>query len=868
MVRFVPFWFGLLALPIASLATAQEIPGLTPLPKPAPTPQVTPADSAQLLFRQGIEQYQAVQFAAAIQSWQRALVLFRQQENPKAAALTLENLGLAYQAIGDYRQAIAHYQAQLIIVRELGDRRSEANALANLGNNYRILGHYTDAMNSGRQSLEIRRQLGDRRGAGQVLANLGNVQADLGNYPQAIELQKRSLKIAQETNNQRGAIIALNSLGFLYSSQANYTDARSAYEQSLELARTTGFRAAEGNALNNLGVVYHAQGNYQQAIAHYQKSLVVGQELSDPRMESTALAGLGFGHASLRDYAAALKYQQQSWLLASKLGDRRLEGIALSNWGDTLWQAGNLAAAEQKVKASLGILESLRSELADADKVSIFDTQRVNYNTLQQIQIAQNRPEAALETAERGRARAFAELLAKRFRESGGDGTAASVAALAPPSIQQIRQIAREQNATLVEYAVIPEDRFVAIGKLTGPDLALFIWVVQPTGNVDFRRVDLRPLRQKKLTLAEVVSIGRCLGAVSTCLAQTALLSRGLGVVGNAEPTPAATPAATTSDATPTSQRRSHAGLQKLHQLLIEPIADLLPTDPNARVVFIPQDALFLVPFPALQSAKNDYLIEQHTLQTAPSIQVLALTRQQRYGGGQGTVGKGQNQLPAPSLIVGNPTMPKLSLMPGEPPTQLSPLPGAEQEATEIAKLLHTTALTQDIPTERTIRQKLPQARLVHLATHGLLEYGTQGNRVSLEGMGIPGAIALAPPLAAPTPLPTDDDGLLTSSEILDLHLNAELVVLSACDTGQGRITGDGVIGLSRAFISAGVPSVIVSLWAVPDAPTARLMTTFYRSLQTTPNKASALRQAMLETMKEHPRPLDWAAFTLIGEAE
>ncbi|WP_293185833.1 MULTISPECIES: CHAT domain-containing protein [unclassified Microcoleus] len=94
------------------------------------------------------------------------------------------------------------------------------------------------------------------------------------------------------------------------------------------------------------------------------------------------------------------------------------------------------------------------------------------------------------------------------------------------------------------------------------------------------------------------------------------------------------------------------------------------------------------------------------------------------------------------------------------------------------------------------------------------------------------------------------------------------LVVLSACNTGEGRITGDGVIGLSRALISAGVPSAIVSLWAVPDAPTSELMQAFYRNLQSNPDKAQALRQAMLTTMKTHPQPRNWAAFTLIGEAE
>ena len=101
----------------------------------------------------------------------------------------------------------------------------------------------------------------------------------------------------------------------------------------------------------------------------------------------------------------------------------------------------------------------------------------------------------------------------------------------------------------------------------------------------------------------------------------------------------------------------------------------------------------------------------------------------------------------------------------------------------------------------------------------------------------------------------------------MQLHLHAELVVLSACNSGLGTITGDGVIGLSRSLISAGVPSVVVSLWQVPDDATELLMTEFYEQMQRNPDKAQALRQAMLATMKPYPDPEQWAAFTLIGEA-
>lgn len=198
-------------------------------------------------------------------------------------------------------------------------------------------------------------------------------------------------------------------------------------------------------------------------------------------------------------------------------------------------------------------------------------------------------------------------------------------------------------------------------------------------------------------------------------------------------------------------------------------------------------------------------------------------------------------------LVIGNPVMPAL------PDLSLSSLPGAEAEATAIADLLDTSPLLGAIATESAVRQEISEASVIHLATHGLLDYGDPTAEV-------PGAVALAP----------DDthDGLLTATELAALPLQAELLVLSACDTGRGSITSDGVVGLSRAAIAAGVPRVVVSLWSVPDQPTKELMVVFYEQLAQGRGTAQALRQAMLSTLASHPNPRNWAAFTLIGDAD
>ena len=293
--------------------------------------------------------------------------------------------------------------------------------------------------------------------------------------------------------------------------------------------------------------------------------------------------------------------------------------------------------------------------------------------------------------------------------------------------------------------------------------------------------------------------------------------------------------------------------LRQLHQLLIEPVADYLPDDPDQLITFIPQGELFLVPFPALINAEGDYLIENHTISTSPSIQALDLTQRQKLTL-QATSNASENSV----LVVGNPNMPEVWNPETSQLEQLTDLPGAKQEAGAVANFLGATALLQGQATEYTIKQRIGEASIVHFATHGLLEYGNSKDSGIRD---FPGAIALTPG--------DGEDGLLTSLEIFDeLELTADLVVLSACDTGLGAITGDGVIGLSRSLMAAGTPSVVVSLWSVPDAPTAELMTEFYRQLDQGRDKAQALRYAMLATLETNPRPKDWAAFTLIGQAE
>jgi CHAT domain-containing protein/tetratricopeptide (TPR) repeat protein len=758
------------------------------------------------------------QYPQALEYYQQALMIIRSTENRAVEGATLRGIGEVYRNLGQYPRALEYYQQALEIARDIGDQVMEGGSLAGLGAVYNSFGQYPQALEYYQQVLEIAYNTGNQVMEGVIRNNIGHVFYNLGQYPQALEQYRQALNIRGEVGDRAGVGTTLNNIGEVHRSVGQYPQALEYYQQALEIIHDVGEQGGEGVILNNIGEVHRSVGQYPQALEYYQQALEIARDIGDQAVEGATLNGIGSVYRNLGQYSQSLEQHQQALAIARGIGEQVGEGAALINIGVVLYETHQHVAAEETLLQSLVVLESLRaSELTDAQKISIFDTQRFTYQFLQQVLIAQNDPEknlTALAVSERGRGRAFADLLAD---------LQADPAFSTPPEAADIQHFAAEQNVTLVQYSVIDNE----LGS------ALYIWVVQPSGEIVFRSFDLTTLAQP---LSELVSASREAIAIG---------SRGATV----RPVPSA-------EAQQQREAEQRQKLQQLHQLLIEPIQDLLPTSAEEPVIFIPHSELFLVPFPALMSAEGRYLIQDHTILTAPSIQVLQFTHQI----GQSNSTRNRSTSAEQALVVGNPIMPTLWSPDEQTSEPLPSLPGAEEEAIAISTLFNTEPLMWDEASESAVVQRMQSAQVIHLATHGLLEYG---NPQESGVRDFPGAIALAPD--------STNDGLLTSSEILNLNLNAELVVLSACDTGRGNLTSDGVIGLSRSLISAGVPSIIVSLWAVDDSATSELMQEFYRRWQTTEqplDKAQALRQAMLATMQTHPDPKDWAAFTLIGERE
>ena len=247
------------------------------------------------------------------------------------------------------------------------------------------------------------------------------------------------------------------------------------------------------------------------------------------------------------------------------------------------------------------------------------------------------------------------------------------------------------------------------------------------------------------------------------------------------------------------------------------------------ELLIIPHDVLHYLPFQALLSSQSKYLIQDYPVYYLSSASLMQFTREKRRA----------SRDDDKALVMGNPSL-------GD---EAYDLRFAEREAREVAKIYPQSAvyLRAEATKAKTISLS-PKYEILHFAVHGELK----------EDDPLGSALLLA--------VDGKEDGKLKVSEIFSLNLKADAVVLSACETALGKISnGDEIIGLTRAFIYAGTPSVIATLWKVNDRASYELMSAFYSSRKTM-KKSEALRQAQLKTMKEFPQPFYWAAYALTGE--
>jgi CHAT domain-containing protein len=834
---------------------------------------------SHLLQTLGALCYALNQAPQAVDYFQQVLPLLRalgaRQREPQA----FFSLGIAHARMGDRLRTIEVWQQARSLWQTLGDRAGEARALAALGGNYEALGEKQKAVEFLEQALPLLRGVGDRETEANTLYQLGLAYDTLNERPKAVASFSQALALRKAIGHPQGPANLHRSLSGLYDGLGDLPQALAHGQQALALYEAAQDYRGTAAMLRNIGLVYDRLGEKQQAAAHFKRALPLFRLGADRQSLARLLANLGKVLSESGDHEQALNHLNEALPLLRQLQQQFFEVYALYWIAHAERGRGNLNAARTHTEAALEKIEGMRRDYYQTDLRAVGFTKARDFYELELdllARLATTEPEliaTALEVSEQARARTMLDLLA----EARADPRAGLA-----PELQQREQANQTRLAAL-------QSQLIQLRQQAQPDPARSVALQRELQQAEAERAQLEnELRRRHPRYAEMLyPVPLRAEAIRQLLDdETALLEYALGqessflfVVTREGLSYRRLPPAAEINRLGQEVRRAleqpgrgefanfTRAASRLYELLLAPVESELTG--KSRLLIAPDGALYYLPFECLPAkiagqGAADYLLKRWTISYVPSASVLASLRQNRRPAAPGkqfvafadpVYSTGAN---GSDRNDGSDGVGKRSLFAEQERWDLVRLAESRREVTEIARLYRPgqTALYLGAEArEENIKGNpaLATARRLHFATHGL--------------------ISASHPQRSALALTLDDDpredGLLQMWEIFNLKLQADLVTLSACQTGLGQeLTGEGIVGLARAFMYAGAPSVVVSLWNVTDRSTAELMVKFHQHLDRTADKAEALRQAKLELLR-NPRyasPYYWAPFVLIGE--
>jgi CHAT domain-containing protein/Tfp pilus assembly protein PilF len=850
------------------------------------------------------KQVRNVGYKQALNSYKRALALSRAVGDRRGQANALIGIGNVYFAFGNNQQALKYYNLALPLSNAVGDKNDKANTLNNIGNLYFALGGNQQALTYYKQALPLFGAVGDKDGEANTLNNIGNVYSALGENQQALEYYKQALPLFGAVGDKDGEANTLNNIGKVYFALGENQQALTYYKQALPLLGAVGDRRGEANTLNNIGKVYFALGENQQALTYYKQALPPpavrekGQPyrprpVGDQRVEANTLTGIGNVYLALGDKKQALTYYNQAFFLLRAVGDKDGEANTLNNIAKVERQQGNFAKALTSLNKAIKSVEDFRTTIVSPElRTSYFATKQYIYQFKISLlmELHKQNPSKgyniqALETNDRSHARSLVELLT----ESKVDIRAGIEPKLLKEEIDLNKKrddletakqnLANSENSdeTIADlnrqiYGLIKKEEELRIKiRIANPRYAALKFPKPLT----FPEIQQKVLDNDTLLLTYSLGTDRSyLWLVSKTKIQSYELPKRSVIEAQAKqfyeqqktkPDPSAT------------AKNPQFGLQ-ISQTLLQPVANELG---NKRLLIVPDGALQYIPFAALPLCKdgtcNDSsrLVTNHEIVNAPSISTIDSIRNSKQRKPTKTLaviadpvfGADDERFKAIGRIAQLSS--KENLAQGQLDRsaresgiiKFDRLIGTRIEANSILPLVTPNMQLKkfDFDASRefvTTSPELGKYRYISFATHGILN----SKQPELSGLVLSRIDKKGKP----------QNGFLRLDDIFNLQLSADLVVLSACETGLGQqISGEGSIGLTRGFMYAGSPRVVVSLWKVSDDGTAELMKKFYTNIlkkKLTP--ATALRAAQLEMSKDakYSDPYYWAGFTLQGE--
>jgi len=845
-----------------------------------------------------------------------------------AERLLVEVAKSFHQGAGELATTIEKARQALTLWRELGDRHWEAATANMIGQAYVTVGTSEQAIEALNQALGIRRELKYRTGEGITLLNLGSVYHTLGRYEKAIEYYEQALVIFRELKNRLAEGNTLYNLGDASGSLSRNEKAIEYYEQALAIQREVKNRRYEGYALGSIGTAYRNLGRYEKAIEYLEQELAIDREVKDRSGEAYTLNNLGLAYSKMGRYEKATEHCEQALALFREVKERDGEASALYNLAQTEQARGSIAAARTHIEENLKLEEATRADIVTPEsRTSFLATVQRSYGLYTDILMSQHRSEPtkgldalAVETSERRRARSLLDLLTEA-RADLRQGVDAALIERERGLGKQLNDKARTQTSTPEQAAALKreisqlendyEQAQTAIRKasphyaaLTQPQ-PLKLTEIQAQLDADTllleyalgeERSYLWAITKDSLTSYELPKeelIRKSALAVHGLLTARSTSKRGESVLQRRERIIQA-------------EAQLPAAAQSLSQTLLAPVAAQLG---NNRLVIVADGALQYIPFAMLPdpvtggrspvASENNTahrplatdhrpLIVGHEIVSLPSASALAIQRTELAGRhlapkmlaviADPVFDRTDARLSTSAIETGDKTQPQTIAANNERTLEhlaensgdksgittrrfvIPRLPFTRQEADQLLALTPATSSFRRncfrASRATVLDPALGQYRYVHFATHGLLD----SERPGLSALVLSMVDAEGKP----------QDGFLRANDIYNLKLPAELVVLSACQTGLGKdIKGEGLVGLTRGFMYAGAARVVVSLWSVNDKATADLMTKFYeKMLKQGERPAAALRAAQVEMWKQKQwqSPYYWGAFVLQGE--
>lgn len=771
--------------------------------------------------------------------------------------LTLEEsvhsqLGYVYDRQNDCAQSLHHFSASLALANELKSRYV-GRAMANVGAAYACLGDETEAVNYYQQALKISAAPStlDKGNLVTVLTNIAG--HNLANNIEAGSLLEQALTVAQSITNPVMELRVRLGLGSLNQQNGNHTQALAQTRAAIQIAQEKGVAVQEGNAWNQLGRIHLSMLDTGQALDAHRRALAIGERTQAPQVIWEAQAGLAAVLQKQGNLEPAAQHYRQAI--------ETIEGVR-SRIGISEDRASFLADKIDVYKKLIGVLVELRGKdksgqaAAEAFHYSESARARAFFDLLAEGKIDPKQDSASdLSKRQQGLQRRISELTTQMIRERSQETSKQNQA-----KISELEKGLAQTDAELADWLRELRRRSPRYSALKYP---------QPITLAETQRMLDDKTLLLSYSLAEPHSF---LFAVSHDDFQVKLLPSEAMLGKSVQELLAAI--TDRNNPAPEEYRRQAT---RLSEQLLQPISRML--DGKRVLVIVADGSLHRLPFEVLllpgSSSRGDlralpYLIRRFAISYAPSASVLAeLQHDPHETAPKGFIAFGDPiyEQPAAGLIA--------SALRATSPAgriNLQPLPYSHTEIDGIAKLFtrdDRELFFGEAASEENVKapDRLTRYRLVHFSTHGYVNEARprfSGLVLSLPAAGLP---STASPQSA-SRNPQSEDGVLSAYEIFNLKLKADLVVLSACETGLGKeVKGEGLMSLTRAFMYAGTPSVVVSLWNVNDESAADLMIRFYRNLKTTRmSKTEALRQAQLETINDNGFPFFWAPFVLMGK--